>query len=332
MVDLNLKVPAVKKLLEFVESSIGAVGGSMLARWQARAAADAARITAQGQADAMRITAEGQADSTRLIAGAQAEAQTYFPIEGQLIQGEVNLGKEIESRLTFQEQKRQNNIEAVVKLAADELGDKEVQNHDVDHDWIARFFSDAQDVTSEHMQRIWAKILAGEVETPGRTSLHTLSILKNMSQRDAELFKETSRFIFDNFIFNHSKYICELPDFPTYKLLMDMRSYGLLSLDFGITKSFNIPLEGIKFYAGRQIYKISRNNEKPYELEIPILPLSPQGYELYSLIEPVIDEKYLRLISKFLNDKHASKLEYAKVLQNLEDHVPIGAWTIVEPL
>ena len=331
MVDLNLKVPAIEKLVDYAASGTGAVGGSMLARWQARAAADAARIEAQGQADAMRIKAQGQADSMALIASAQAEARTYFPIEGQSIQGEVNLGKEIESRLTFQEQKRQNNIGAVVRMAADELGDKEVQNHDVDHDWVARFFSDAQDVTSEHMQRIWAKILAGEVETPGRTSLHTLSILKNMSQQDAKLFEEISRFVFDDFIFNYPN-TSELPDFPANKLLMDMRSYGLLSLDFGITKSFNIPLEGIKFYAGRQIYKISRNNEKPYKLKIPILPLSPQGYELYSLIEPVIDEKYLRLISKFLNDKHASKLEYAKVLQNLEDHVPIGAWIVVEPL
>ena len=140
----------------------------------------------------MRTKAQGQADSTRLIASAQAEARSHFPIKGQSLQGEVNITKEIESRLAFQEQKRQSNLGSVVRLAAEDLGGKEVENHTVDPDWAARFFADVQDVTSEHMQQIWAKILAGEVETPGRTSLHTLSILKNMTQRNAESFENLS--------------------------------------------------------------------------------------------------------------------------------------------
>lgn len=74
MADLNLKVPAVEKLLEFVVSGIGAVGGPLLARWKANREAAAARIEAQGQADVMRIKAQGQADSMSLIANAQTEA------------------------------------------------------------------------------------------------------------------------------------------------------------------------------------------------------------------------------------------------------------------
>lgn len=216
MVDLNLKVPAVEKLIDYAASGIGAVAGPMVARRQARAAADVARIEAQGQADAMRIQARGQADSMNLITSAQAEARNHLATGEQLIQVETTLRKEIESRLTFQEQKRQNNIGAVVELAANELDDKDVQNHEIDHDWVARFFSDVQDVTSEHMQRIWAKILAGEVETPGRTSLHTLSILKNMTQRDAKLFEEVSRFVFYDFILNKKHIQMEFLDFlPT---------------------------------------------------------------------------------------------------------------------
>ena len=319
MVDLNLKVPAVEKLLEFVASGIGAIGGPMLARWQARAAADA-----------MRITAEGQADSTRLIAGAQAEARTYFPIGGQSIKGEVNLNREIESRLTFQEQKRQRNIGTVVSMAADELSEKEIEDHDVDHDWVARFFADVQDVTSEHMQRIWAKILAGEVETPGRTSLHTLSILKNMSQRDARLFEEISRFIFIDVIFNNKEYTEKLPDFPAYHLLANMESYGLLNTSSNLAKFVDIP---VTVSDSGRMYKISRKDEKTYKLKIPVFPLYPQGQELYNLVESTIDEKYLRSISRFLNDCHASKLEYAEVLQNLEDRqFRIESWIVVEPL
>ena len=85
-------------------------------------------------------------------------------------------------------------------MAAKELGDKQVNDSNADHDWVARFFEDAQDVTSEDMQRIWAQILAGEVETPGRTSLHTLAILRYMTKRDAESFKNLSQFAVNGFI------------------------------------------------------------------------------------------------------------------------------------
>ena len=83
------------------------------------------------------------------------------------VRTDVDIRQEIQTRLTFQEEKRQPNIEAVVWRAADELGDREVDAHDIDHDWTAEFFSDVQDVSSEAMQTIWAKILAGEVERPG---------------------------------------------------------------------------------------------------------------------------------------------------------------------
>ena len=178
MVELNLKIPAIEKLVDYCASGIGAIGGPMLSRW-----------TAQRRADAQRIEAQGQADVTRLIADAQAEARSLLPAGHSSSRGELAIGKEIKSRLEFQEKKRQSNIKSVVSMAAEEIRDKEVADHEVDHDWTARFFADAQDATSEHMQKIWAKILAGEVETPGRTSLHTLAILKNMTQRDAKLFE-----------------------------------------------------------------------------------------------------------------------------------------------
>ena len=189
-----------------------------------------------------------------------------------------------------------------------------------------------QDVTSEHMQRIWAKILAGEVETPGRTSLRTLSILKNMTQQDARSFEEVSRFVFGDFIFNKENYTRELSDFPAYKLIIDMENYGLLNSNSNLIRVSDIPPEGRDFFIGRKIYKISRKDVKTYKLQIPAFPLSPQGGELYNLIGSAINERYLHSFSRFLNDDHASKLEYAKVLQNPGDRVQIGSWIVVEPL
>ena len=74
--------------------------------------------------------------------------------------------------------------------AANELGDKEVPDNEPDHDWTARFVNDIQDVSSEEMQSLWAKVLAGEVQRPGSTSIQTLSILRNLDQATAKLFEK----------------------------------------------------------------------------------------------------------------------------------------------
>ena len=333
MADLNLKVPAVEKLIDYAASGIGAVAGPMLARRQAQAAADAARIKAHGQADVLRIKAQAQADSIGLIASEQAKARNEFSATDTSIQGKMDIGSEIESRLAFQEKKRQRNIGSVVGMAADELGDKEVQNHDIDHDWVARFFSDIQDVTSEHMQRIWAKILAGEVETPGRTSLHTLSILKNMTQRDAVLFAKVSAFVFSDFILNKPEFMNEIIDFPPLRLLVDMENYGLLNADTRLQTIMEIPSEGRALVMGRMAYRISENDAALRELKIPAFPLSSQGQELYNLTESTINETYLRIIAKVMKENGDFKLERAQVTERIAvDQFRHTPWVLVESL
>lgn len=106
------------------------------------------------------------------------------------VTGELDIANTVNQRIQFQERKRQINIASVVRQAASQLGDKEVANNEPDHDWTARFFSDVQDVSSEEMQTLWAKVLAGEVEWAGSTSIRTLGILKNLDQDTARLFRK----------------------------------------------------------------------------------------------------------------------------------------------
>ena len=49
--------------------------------------------------------------------------------------------------------------------------------------------NDVQDVSNEEAQQLYAKVLAGEVERPGHTSIKTLSILRDLDQSTAALFK-----------------------------------------------------------------------------------------------------------------------------------------------
>ncbi len=186
--DINVSVRAIEKLVDYTASGIGSTASFFFSRMVARRAAEASLISAEGEARAKRALADSQANTTMIIAQAQADARSALVSSEAVVEGEVTFGSLVDQRIRFQEQKRQSNIESVVQQAASELGDKEVQDHQVDHDWTARFFSDVQDVSSEQMQVLWAKILAGEVTDPGSTSIRTLSVLRNLNQDVASLF------------------------------------------------------------------------------------------------------------------------------------------------
>ena len=114
MVDVNLKVVALEKLLDYAASGIGAVAGPMLATWRARQEAKAKLIGVQTEADSLRLIAEAQADARRsLVEPDQARS------------GMLEIGADgIAQRIEFQEKKRQANIVSVVQDAAAELGGK----------------------------------------------------------------------------------------------------------------------------------------------------------------------------------------------------------------
>ena len=190
MVEVVIKIPAIEKLLDYLASGIGATAGPLLLPLRAKMEGKADRISARAYADALPIIAQAQADARQYLVEQDAEDH-----------GTVEITHEhLKQQIEFQGLKRLANIRSVVEGAAEELGDKEVPDHEPDHDWTARFFDCVQDVSSKDMQRLWSKLLSGEVESPGRTSLHTLSILRDMSQSEAEVFSNLMKYRISDFL------------------------------------------------------------------------------------------------------------------------------------
>ena len=176
--DPNPMVRALDKLLDYTASGIGAVAGPMLAPWQARR-----------EADALRIATQGEADSLRIIAAAQSDARDALVSTASDVRVEVDIAETVRQRIQFQEEKRHRNIGSVVGQTAELLGDKDVPDQEPDHDWTARFFNYIQDISSEELQPLWTKVLAGEIERPRSVSIRSLSILRNLDQTSAKLFQ-----------------------------------------------------------------------------------------------------------------------------------------------
>ena len=308
MVDINLKVPAIEKLLDYAASGIGAIAGPMLATRRARK-----------EAEAKLITAKAEADSLKLIAQAQSEARQFLLEPGRASSGmlEIDAGS-VMQRIQFQEQKRQANIAATVQDTATELGDKQVPEHEPDPDWTARFFDCVQDVSSEDMRKLWAKVLSGEVQGPGSTSLRTLDILKNMTAKDAAMFQELCSYVIHDFVFKSDETETMYPSLSYGNLLL-LQDAGLINADSTLVKIFRFNQSPNYTHLPYQswILRISASDQTN-KIHVPDYLLTPAGTELLGFAECTPQTDYLRSFSRFLHNENC-ELSFARVAEVLPD-------------
>jgi uncharacterized repeat protein (TIGR03899 family) len=158
LVDLKAIEKPLVKLIETVRDGVGAVYEPHRIVRKAKAEAQAAIIRAEGEVNVEEVAARARA------------------------------------RNEWLENRRQVTIEAVSAMAAEFLSET-VSEKPVDPDWTVRFFDYCQDVSDQQMQSFWAKLLSGEVTTPGTYSQRTLSIVRDMRPQDALAFTRFSTFL-----------------------------------------------------------------------------------------------------------------------------------------
>ena len=181
------RVPGVDKLAEATVGGIGTFAGSFLTVRIARKNAEAMKIIARAEAEALGIRTEAHKEALVAMSAGYDEVRIQSP--DVAIQSEISISEVIKQKIQFQEARRLSNTVAVVETAQRIVGDKHVPDLEPDHDWVARFFNHIQDVSSEDTQLLWARVLAGEVERPGTTSLRTLDILRNLDRQTAQSFR-----------------------------------------------------------------------------------------------------------------------------------------------
>lgn len=96
-------------------------------------------------------------------------------------------------RFVEEEATRQENMEQITQKAILKLEDTSNPNM-IEDDWITNFFDKSRIVSDDEMQDLWASVLAGESNSPGRYSKRTVNFLGDLDKRDAELFLSLCRF------------------------------------------------------------------------------------------------------------------------------------------
>jgi uncharacterized repeat protein (TIGR03899 family) len=217
------------------------------------------------------------------------EVSAHFveaPIDIATLQERAN------SRDAYQNTLHQLNIDGAIAAAAAVLVEEPaVATEPVDQDWINRFFESAKLVSTEEMQVLWGNILAGEVKQPGSYSLRTLEVLRNLTQREASLFRKAASFTISAnakcsiglMRYGHHNMPSAAYGFP-YSDVLELIDCGLVA-----QHDYNISLYTGKSGAPQDCFQIGNrvlvlSSETPAETHYTVHDYTKAGHELYSLV------------------------------------------------
>ena len=177
----------------------------------------------------------------------------------------------------------------------------------MDSDWLTRFLQLAEDISMVPMQQLWGRIFAIEVATPGRFSIRSLVTLKEMTQREAQLFQRLCALSCHYAGSDELRLLLGLHKGASlltrarvtrlalgkyrlpYNALLQLFELGLLHR--GELESGPLPADGVELAFGNQQWRLHR---KQSNVTLLYYRLTPVGNELAQLLTEAPLEEYLQ--------------------------------------
>ena len=221
----------------------------------------------------IRRVAQAEAEADRIKALAQIGSQIEI----------AELTQRALGRFLAEETKKQHNMESITAKALPLLEANSVPQ-EINNDWITNFFDKCRLISDEEMQILWAKVLAGEANAPGKYSKRTVNFLGSLDKSDAAFFSELCSFAW--FIGNVTPLIYNLESSIykehniTFDNLQHLDDIGLLSLNVltGYSRLKLPKIVQVFYYRNPIIIEFSSVYEN--QLDIGKVLLSKIGLEL----------------------------------------------------
>lgn len=231
------------------------------------------------------------------------------------------IAKRASSRLAYQEITKQQNIEAVINNAYQELQCVDsVPNDPVDSDWMFRFFNSAENISDEDMQKIWGRILAGEIRSPSRYSYRTLEKLRNMNKEEALLFQKVASIALAyndelKFILNNKSLMNKHDVF--FSDVLKMEECGLMSSHMISLKLKFSNVQTAYLWNSHILGKITGPSADIKEDTLGIYIFTEAGYQLIDALNPEQSESYILDSLKHIKSKYNNMIVTAHIIQNI---------------
>lgn len=325
------KILPIDKLINVISSVTGRVTKPYFDRKDIDTRAYEIKKLAEAKAEEMKIIANAVKENFQLTGGIEYKEDTLIISSPKELSNEEKqaiiisppLEERTHDRLNYQEAKKQLNIESVSAFAAEQLRNEEyVTDEQLDEDWTTRFFNIAEDISSEEMQSLWGRILAGEIKNPKTYSLRTLELLKNLSKEEAEVFTKFAQLKINlnnnNFIYNQDNGVFLESEFGiTFTDRLLLTELGLIAsennVEFSLQPTENSKQTGVLKYGQKGIHLL-RNENTPKQA-IRVLIFTKIGTELSGLIEQTYNQNYLEKICSSFKHQNV-KIEYGDLITN----------------
>ncbi|MDU9031778.1 DUF2806 domain-containing protein [Pseudomonas corrugata] len=98
------------------------------------------------------------------------------------------------------------NVAKALIYAQDSITDDSggAKEGELEDDWIYRWRDYTGNISSDEMQQLWGRLLAGEVKSPGTYSLRCLDFIRNLSHKEAKLIEGASKYNLEGLIWSGS--------------------------------------------------------------------------------------------------------------------------------
>lgn len=210
------------------------------------------------------------------------------------------LSEKVRTNIDMKNIQEEININKIIAFAEQELVDdqQEPPEQDIDPDWFTRWRDNAQKVRSEEVQLLWARVLAGEVKSPGAYSLRTLEFIKHISQHEANLISKLATYMISDGIHMEDR----LKDVGIdYLMLLEMEDLGVISgVRVGGMNNYIKTLvkghyEGYVKYNNKVLILSSPDEKK--EVIFNCYKITKIGLEIFGLCDFRVDQLYLESVA-----------------------------------
>jgi hypothetical protein len=259
-----LKIPGAVRAIAHLVTGMGEAGAAWV---------DVAK--AKGEQSAQKIRDVTNARKAIMSATAKAAAVRAA--------GNPELLDRMIDRLVAEELKSQENREAIA-IEAGRLLDEtppDTQTTGPSEDWLNVFSSYAEKATSTRLREHWARVLVGEIRSPGTFSVATLQMFSILDATLANDITTARSWVADN------DWIPmvgdELTRSPKFDVLVRLDSIGFLRV-----------VESAKNFSDRVIIRFQKHAilmHSNYEVQIPAALLTTQGKEALNIVGPADDSR-----------------------------------------
>lgn len=305
--------PGENLLIKMWESIVDKGIGSLLAPWQRRREG-LAQIEIRRH-EVLALT-QMEHNANEIRAGAKrlaVDENLVYPPEGQsivetsqIIEGKAlvtALMQSASNNLVADQVRREINVTKAV-LHAEEQLQNDTQNptdRRIDDDWLYRWREHASEVSNGELQKLWGRVLAGEVKSPGSFALRTLDFFRNLTQEEATSISRLSQFALAG------EAICRVSDALmeslglSFGFILEMRDLGVL-VPSDAQVIWN-SLVSDKFHRGLVSHDrvlICEHAEPQKTIKLACYRLSSIGREIQKLGVFASNEQYLRKVGELI--------------------------------